>query len=706
MRRRTSSSKRAAPTAFLFTLLAAAACSGNDSSDEALRIEVVSSRPEHVTGGSALIAVTVDDEDAEPDDIEVLRGGDDVSEELAQDPDQPGRFVGLVEDLEEGETVLEASFDGHEAEVTLTNHPTTGPLFSGSPLPLAKCTTEEHGLEPSTPENGCFAPTEVTWEYVDEEGDRHDLDDPSAPPDDVEMLELGEDGDEVPFVIRTETGVLNRSVYQIVLLEHGWNQRLIYRFGGGCAGTFGQGGLGAGDPSLDVLRRGYATATATFNTFGVLCNDVISAETMSMVKEHFVVTYGEPVHTIGEGASGGAMQQLLLAQNYPGLLDGIAPSFPFPDALSTFGGVIDCRLLNRYYATRDGRDLSEDQKLAINGHASLDVCDQWDSEFVDGIVPSAGCAGDDVYDPKSNRDGFRCTFYETNVAFVGRDPETGFARSGYDNEGVQYGLDALNEGTISPNEFLDLNERVGGFDIDGQPQAARSVVDEIQVAEAYETGRVVGPWGGLPDTPVILIDVYTDLSGDFHDRVRAFSILDRFTNGAGESQRPATVSLWSMEDADIDMATAMTGAVDGLAEASAVALDEWLTAAREHQAVEGGTWQDALAAAKPKSAESRCSLKDEDPIVGPDANEDPACVDSMPVHRDPRMVAGAPRSGDVLKCQLVPVEKAVAGGMYDVELTEARVDRLAEIFPDGVCDYDQPGVGQGPPEDVWMDFSQ
>ena len=51
---------------------------------------------------------------------------------------------------------------------------------------------------------------------------------------------------------------------------------------------------------------------------------------LAMVKEHFIKRFGVPVHTIGWGGSGGSMQQHLIAQNYPGLLDGIIPSSEFP----------------------------------------------------------------------------------------------------------------------------------------------------------------------------------------------------------------------------------------------------------------------------------------------------------------------------------------------------------------------------------------
>ena len=47
-------------------------------------------------------------------------------------------------------------------------------------------------------------------------------------------------------------------------------------------------------------------------------NDPLSAETMMMVKEHFIETYGEPLFTVGWGTSGGSIQQQLIAQNHPG----------------------------------------------------------------------------------------------------------------------------------------------------------------------------------------------------------------------------------------------------------------------------------------------------------------------------------------------------------------------------------------------------
>ena len=693
-----------------------------------LTVEVVSSRPEYVSGGDALVAVSVPG-GVDPADVAVDAGGADVSDAFAADPDDPDRLVGLVDGLPPGESRITATAGGASASVTVVDHPLSGPMFSGEHLPLYACTTESFGLAASTPAAGCEAPTEVTWQVVDRAGRLRDLPDPTAPPPDAEIVEV--DGREVPFVVRTERGTINRAVYTVAALDpapdprgatvdaSAWNGRLVYRFGGGCGVSFTQGFQLLDAPALDLLRAGYVTATSTFNTFQVLCNDVISAESASMVKEHVVETYGEPVHTIGEGGSGGAIQQILIAQDYPGLLDAIAPTVPFPDALSISGGVYDCALLTGYYATPAGSALSAEQRAAINGHAVAGTCELWNSTFASGINPSKGCLTDfssfgggaavpfatippaEIYDPVTNPDGWRCTVWESNVQVTGVDPDTGYARPGYDNEGVQYGLDALNAGIITADQFIDLNAAVGGFTDDGVAGPERSVVDADLPGRAYETGRVSGPHGGLPDTPMILVNVYTDELGDIHDRVRAYSLLDRLAGSGG--RWPDTASLWTIGMPEgASLVATLTGALGEFAVEPTLALDRWLTDAEAYRAEEGGSWPAALAATKPDEARSRCVPAGGDAIVGDDANDDPACTAAFPIHEEPRMAAGAPRSGDVLKCALIPVEDAT--DQYEVELTDRQLDRLADVFPTGVCDWSQPGEGYVPFDDPWHDF--
>lgn len=47
---------------------------------------------------------------------------------------------------------------------------------------------------------------------------------------------------------------------------------------------------------------------------------------------------------------------------------------------------------------------------------------------------------------------------------------------------------------------------------------------------------------------------------------------------------------------------------------------------------------------------------------------------------------------DILKCAL----KSIDIGDYNVSFTNTEWAQLQSIFPNGVCDYSQPGIGQQP----------
>ena len=102
--------------AVVLAALVVGACSGDDASDEGggdaddagLTVEVVSSRPEYVSGGDALVAVGVPD-GVDPADVTVEAGGEDVTDAFAADPDDDARLVGLVEGLPSGESEITAA---------------------------------------------------------------------------------------------------------------------------------------------------------------------------------------------------------------------------------------------------------------------------------------------------------------------------------------------------------------------------------------------------------------------------------------------------------------------------------------------------------------------------------------------------------------------------------------------------------------------
>src|SRR5262249_2792060 len=107
--------------------------------------------------------------------------------------------------------------------------------------------------------------------------------DPSRPfPTDVAHTTTS-DSHTVPYIVRHEIGTINRAVYDIQFLHlpgqalptpwthatPGWNGRLVYLFGGGCAAGYHQGTLGSvGTEQQPLLEQGYAVAASTLNVFG------------------------------------------------------------------------------------------------------------------------------------------------------------------------------------------------------------------------------------------------------------------------------------------------------------------------------------------------------------------------------------------------------------------------------------------------------
>ncbi len=682
-------------------LLALAACSGDDSGDAApttdaadsaigralaeqstdgvvttavspeggLTLATASTRAEFVTGGDVLLRLTgeaasVDAEvsiDGEPTDLRLLPAAVWASENAARTfgGGGPGPFVVLLTDLSEGEHLIEVTSGGQTAALGITNHPINGPVFAGPHLEPWICHTEEAGLGPAQ-DDDCAVDPQTSVE--------------SAPT---------VDGSDVR--VRVERGVIDRGIYSIWTpadLED-WNGRLVYRFGGGCGTTYGQGfDLGSG-VDANLISRGYAMATNTLDTFQTICNPMVSAEAALMTREHFVETYGVPEFTIGDGGSGGAIQQLLIAQNQPGLLDALSPAAPFPDALSIAGGVSDCGLLVDYYETRSGSRLSEEQRAAINGHLTSGTCASWDDLFVSGIDPTDGCdpaiPTEDIYS-EDNPDGVRCTLQDSNVAVFGTDPGTGFARRVLSSEGVQYGLEAFTSGVISAEEFVTLNEEIGGYDIDGNAVPERTAVSDEVAALGYERGAITGE-GPLQDLPIILRSPYTDPFGDIHTRYHAFSIRERLRVDGMDNPN---LVLWTTAAGGGDLVGALTGDVGG--DDPIALLDQWLTTGE-----------------RPAAATNRCLLADGTQLTGGWELYDMGgpCRNEFPVMGDPRVAAGGPVSGDVIACTLAPLEEVDA----DLDLSSEHLERLAEVFPTGVCDWTQPGRGQQPTTTSWTDLS-
>lgn len=679
-----------------------------------LAVRTASTRADLVTGGDVLVEVDVPA--GLEGDLVVTAAGRDVT---AAFPRTGEVRRGLVTGLPPGSTAIEAQVGAAVADIEVTDHPLTGPVLSGPHLPLVACSTEAAGLGPAT-DADCSAPTVVDHLYVTTSGAVAPLPDAATRPPDLATAVI--EGTRVPLVVRRERGVINRGVYTLTVVEPGaappaagtdpasipvdraslaWNDRLVWRFGGGCGTTYTQGTdlAPAEDPAL--LARGYAVVSSSATTFQTHCNDVVAAETVMMVKEHVVEELGPVAATIGQGASGGAIQQHLIVQNYPGLLDAAAAGLPFPDALSISPGVTDCALLGRYYGTPAGAALDATQRKVINGHATAATCSAWDASFVDGIRPTAGCpeVPEDLrYHPDQRRTGIRCTLADGSRSLLGTDPASGFAVRPLDNVGVEYGRDAFDAGAITADQFLDLNAAIGGFDVDGGFSPARSVATPEAVATAYAGGRIASGGGDLRVIPLIDVDLYTDATGDIHDRFRAFSLRDRLRLPDGRAA-PNHV-IWTRRPGDPGHPPTPEVPVGGdVLTQAVVALDRWVTAIGDPPVNRAA----AVAAARPPDVADECLGPDGTPIRGEGvmAPEGP-CGAAFPLHGDPRTAAGAPRADDVLKCALVPPDPEA----YVHPLTGEQALRLEQVFPAGVCDWAERGTGTVDLYGTWLSYAE
>jgi hypothetical protein len=688
-----------------------------------VEVRVISSRPDMVTGGDALLEI------AGVGDLSASKVGANLNGRAItitfRAASTGGVLRGRIDGLATGRNSVEIWANGKAlGRLVLTNHPIAGPVFSGPHQMPFICQTEDAGLGPARDDH-CSGATVVAYVYrsTDIAAGRagvgatgpgrgpggalpagFKLYDPAAPrPADLARTTTT-DGRTVEYIVRRERGTINRAVYEIAFLHvpgqplpdpwtmtPGWNGRLVYSFGGGCAAGYRQG-QGANALVLPV-SIGYAVATSTLNMSGNTCDDVISAESMMMVKERFIERFGPPVHTIGMGGSGGAIQQHLIAQNYPGLLDGLLPGASYPDVATILPAVIDCSLLARAF---DGAAApwTDAHKTAVSGYATWRTCsDGWNQSFSPGLIRATACEKiippDRIYDARTNRSGVRCGVHDNQVNVYGRDARTGFARRPFDNVGVQYGLVAFNAGLITAEQFVELNERVGGYDGDGNHASSRSAADPEALRIAYETGRVNAGAGSLAAIPIIDSRPYVDPTGDIHDSFRSFVTRARLIAVHGQAGNHVILRTPGGGPGAATLTTADTVRM----------MDRWLTAIADDRSTERLIVK--VARSRPADVSDACVTEQGETVVEPASYVSKSrCNELYPPHADPRMAAGAPLTGDVLKCEL----KAIALRDYQKPLTAAHVARLKVVFPKGVCDYGRPGVGHRRPGGSWQRY--
>jgi hypothetical protein len=447
-----------------------------------------------------------------------------------------------------------------------------------------------------------------------------------------------------------------------------------------------------------MLRQGYGIASNTLNVFGNNCNDLLGAETLAMTKARFIENFGPVEFTIGYGCSGGTEAGQPIADEYPGLMDGIIMGYSTPETtVALVNEVTDADLFVHYLANTSTVTWSDAQIEAATGFPTATT--------LTTILPSAskvkaqggGCNSiipvSVQYDAKTNPTGIRCNICDHMVNVLGRDPVTGFARRPLDNVGVQYGLEALNTGAITKQQFIDLNQNIGGYDNDGNYVPTRTAGDLIAIAAVYDSGRVTYGGLGLSHTPIIDHRGYVDQpenSLEIHQRFNSFSMRRRLVDANGNFNNQVML----VENGFPPPLSNLFSDTSPVLSHALTQMDEWLTRLSTF-----GTKPPTLnqiQRAKPSDLVDACFTNQGTVKIGELQvyQGDTACNQLYPAFSTPRMVGGEPLENNVAKCQLRPINPA----QYNVSFTAAEIALLNAIFPQGVCDYSLPGVGQRPTE--------
>ncbi len=616
----------------------------------------------------------------------------------------------------------------------------------------------------------CAATTRIGYVYGTTGGQFHWLDDPAGPlPADIATITTL-DGKTAPFIVRWERGTINRFIYSVAMLAPAgesdpaapddslWNRRLVFSFDGGVGIGHFQGTTSTGSMlPAGLLGQGYGVMWSSGTRTSTHYNLQVGGETALMLKEHTVEAHGVPDYTVAVGGSGGAIQQYVYAQNHPGLIDAAIPQYSYSDMVTQTIHVGDCELLEHYFdvgGRNNPRWKDPEVRQAVMGlnasnfpqNLSQGEISQWNGLY--GLYALLGyqvmdrdpaspapalteCRAswfgltpltlnptftnvNDIDKLAQGTAGVEWTHWGDTVNIYGRGAD-GFARVPWDNVGVQYGLRALADGVITPDDFLDLNAQVGswkntsqmvpeGFPFQGafspanfDPWSSRNMNlssdggvtpaprregDPDAMRAAYTSGM---EFQGDIDIPIIDWRHYLEDELDMHHSHQSFASRQRMLDVDGDASNQV---IWFTD-------ARPARAFDQTAMAFEV-IDEWMANMAAHP-------ERSVAENKPDRAVDSCFDTDGNLIASGqgvwdgvlDDRPAGACTERFPIYSSSRRQAGGPFEGGVWKCQLQSVDRAIEKGLYgDWQPTAAEKARLEQIFPDGVCDYTKPDAGK------------
>lgn len=760
-------------------------------------IRILSNRSDLISGGDALVEIVVA-QASDLDGIQVSVGSTDVTRAFAMR--ENGRFMGVLENLAVGPNTVRVRFaNGGVSDARVINHPNGGPVFSGPQVQPWTCNNPKRvdAQCNQAPEYSFrYMPAQALRNIATNSSPQEQRlaaslqpYDPAKPPADADIaMTTTDEGKTVPFIVRIERGFQNRDRYQIMSLfnpkadwkpwkpQTQWNRKVLVHHGGNVGVTFGPGNppngdisgtapdgaeVALGDSITVALGRGFVTVSTALANLGHNVNLVTAAESLVMVKERIVEQYGEIRYTIGTGCSGGSIAQQHIANAYPGIYQGLIVQCSYPDVWTTAVQFADYHLLNIHFGNNNYGNGAPNYNRAyvpavqwapIYGHLPINPVVSDLAFFPKAFPTQANCPGlagaATQYDKNSNPGGLRCGLVDYMLTQFGtRDPAVwsanerklnrGFGGLPLDNTGVQYGLGALKQGLLTPDQFLTLNRDIGGLNVDIEKQPARTVADPLALSNAYRTGAI-NTAENMANVPII--DLRGPDPGIAHDAYHSWQMRARLKATQGHTDNHV---IWFGQ---VVLAGDSTYSTEAL-----LVMDQWLAAIESDKSSKA--LPEKVRTRKPADARDRClsaqsaysskgpfvpgtgNLFYPAPIVpGADSSRLPkppaeaaqildtvanqvcgfdfSAFDSSgqsaaitgPLSAQqqlilqtrfgtPRMVAGDDIRTLTNKCVLKPVEERDYAEIATITDKAAFVRSVKAIFPQGVCDYAKPAVG-------------
>ncbi|NNJ99679.1 MAG: hypothetical protein HKP58_04635, partial [Desulfatitalea sp.] len=305
--------------------------------------------------------------------------------------------------------------------------------------------------------------------------------------------------------------------------------------------------------------------------------------------------------------------------------------------------------------------------------------------------------------PTDNPSGVRVAIQDAHVNYLGTRDESlwseaemaagfGFANYYFDNVGVQYGLKALMDGAITAEQFVDLNEKIGGVDIDYNHQPMRTQIDPEVAQILYRTG-FINDWQRMGNIPIITERPPEPDPIASHTMYHTYAARYRLNKAQGDTDnyitwlRPVGWVYYTWDDLGF---TTMDKWLEGIAaDQSDLSMADKVVVNKPPEAV-NGYWPDIT---QPMDFST---LNDFQFDWGAEN------LDPYPPYMTPRLVAaqGNLEAVGIVKAQLKPLERS---DYAPVVFTDDQWARLQATFPDGVCDWTQPSIG-ATPSIPWLTF--